>query len=266
MNYQDYKRRARCIMAHPDRLRGDRAAGQDQRRVPVAGRVRAAVYASRAGQQRRHVHRHWQRADDHGVQPYNSRAAALYLRTRTGAHHPRPRRRYDLVCREPAPGDNPIEQTANVFASRLLAPACVLWGCGVQSAEDIAQLCDISRAAAEFRWSRMQELYRRQRFLTSPLERLVYAHSRIISKVIGFRELVDERFQSGDLFVAQILLDIRTIAAGNFHDVSMIVKLRVSLLIIPSHEICSGYADCFPRFFPAGRAGYSLLCQFHIYK
>lgn len=60
-------------------------------------------------------------------------------------------------------------------ASRLLAPACVLWGCGVRSAEDIERLCDISRAAAEFRWSRMQELYRRQRFLTSPLERLVYA-------------------------------------------------------------------------------------------
>lgn len=36
--------------------------------------------------------------------------------------------RYDLVCREPAPDDNPIEQAANVFASRLLAPACVLWG------------------------------------------------------------------------------------------------------------------------------------------
>ena len=77
-------------------------------------------------------------------------------------------------CREPEPGDNPIEQAANVFASRLLAPACVLWGCGVQSAEDIERLCDISRAAADFRWSRMQELYRRQRFLSSPLERLVY--------------------------------------------------------------------------------------------
>lgn len=42
-------------------------------------------------------------------------------------------------------------------------------GCGAST------LCDISRAAADFRWSRMQELYRRQRFLTSPLERLVYA-------------------------------------------------------------------------------------------
>ena len=80
-----------------------------------------------------------------------------------------------ILGRETDLGDNPIEQAANVFASRLLAPACVLWGCCVQSAEDIERLCDISRAAAEFRWSRMQELYRRQRFLTSPLERLVYA-------------------------------------------------------------------------------------------
>lgn len=142
--------------------------------MPRAGRVRAEVYAGRAGQQRRYVHRHRRCADDHGVRPGNPGAAALYLRTRAGAHRPRPRRRYDLVCREPDPGDNPIEQAANVFASRLLAPACVLWGCGVQSAEDIEQLCDISRAAAEFRWTRMQELYRRQRFLTSPLERLVY--------------------------------------------------------------------------------------------
>lgn len=36
-----------------------------------------------------------------------------------------------------------------------------------------------------------------------------------MSKVIGFRELIDERFQSGDLFVAQFLLNIRTITAGN---------------------------------------------------
>lgn len=76
--------RARCIVAHPDRLRGGRAAGQDQRRVPCAGCVRAAVYTGRAGQQRRHVHRHRRRADDHGVQPDNSRAAALYLRTHWG--------------------------------------------------------------------------------------------------------------------------------------------------------------------------------------
>lgn len=81
---------------------------------------------------------------------------------------------YQLVNREPSPTDNPVEQVANVFAARLLAPACVLWGCGVRSAEDIMRLCDISRQSAEYRWARMQELYTRGKFLTHPLEQAVY--------------------------------------------------------------------------------------------
>lgn len=82
--------------------------------------------------------------------------------------------KHSLVNREPSSADNPIEQEANVFASRLLAPACVLWGCGVKTAEDIQQLCQISRQASEYRMARMQVLYERDRFLTSPLERAVY--------------------------------------------------------------------------------------------
>ena len=83
--------------------------------------------------------------------------------------------RFKLVNREPSPVDNPIEKRANVFASRILAPACVLWGVGAKSAADIARLCDISGAAASFRWQRMQLLYARGKFLTSPLERQVFA-------------------------------------------------------------------------------------------
>lgn len=83
-----------------------------------------------------------------------------------------------LVNREPSPTDNPMEREANVFASRLLAPACVLWGCGVRSAEDIMALCDISRQAAEFRWQRLQTLYEREKFLTSPLEQRVFEQFR----------------------------------------------------------------------------------------
>ena len=82
--------------------------------------------------------------------------------------------KYQLVNREPAPTDNPIEQAANMFAARLLAPACVLWGCGVRSAADIMRLCDISEQSAGYRWERMQELYKRGKFLTHPLERAVY--------------------------------------------------------------------------------------------
>lgn len=81
---------------------------------------------------------------------------------------------YVLVNREPSPKDNPIEQAANVFASRLLAPACVLWGCNVRSVEGIMALCQISYQAAKFRAARMGILYQRGMFLTSPAEREVY--------------------------------------------------------------------------------------------
>lgn len=86
--------------------------------------------------------------------------------------------KYQLVSREPSGSDNPIETQANVFASRLLAPACVLWGCGAKTAEDIMALCDLSRSAAEFRKARMDILYEREKFLTSPLERRVYEQFR----------------------------------------------------------------------------------------
>lgn len=80
-----------------------------------------------------------------------------------------------LVNREPCPGDNPIEQEANVFASRLLAPACVLWALDIRTPEEIAALCRISHQAAAFRAERMRLLYARNRFLTSPMEQKVYA-------------------------------------------------------------------------------------------
>lgn len=79
-----------------------------------------------------------------------------------------------LVNREPSRGDNPIEQEANVFASRLLAPACVLWALDARTPEQIARLCRISHQAATFRAERMELLYQRNKFLTSPLERAVY--------------------------------------------------------------------------------------------
>ena len=82
--------------------------------------------------------------------------------------------KYKLVNRELSPNDNSIEQAANVFASRLLAPACVLWGCHIRTAKDIVDLSDISITAAEYRMERMKILYQRNKFLISPLERQVY--------------------------------------------------------------------------------------------
>ncbi len=67
-----------------------------------------------------------------------------------------------------------VEQEADVFASRLLAPACVLWALDVHTAAEIARLCDISQNAAQIRADRMEILYPRNKFLTSPLEQSVY--------------------------------------------------------------------------------------------
>ena len=69
----------------------------------------------------------------------------------------------------------PYDETeADMFAARLLAPACVLWGLNVRTAEQIADICDISRSAASYRAERMEILRRRGKFLTSPLEKQVY--------------------------------------------------------------------------------------------
>lgn len=82
--------------------------------------------------------------------------------------------RAELVNREPSGTDNPIEHDANVFASRLLAPACVLWALDARTPEQIAALCRISLQAATFRAERMELLYARNKFLISSLERQVY--------------------------------------------------------------------------------------------
>ncbi len=69
----------------------------------------------------------------------------------------------------------PADETeADMFAARLLAPACVLWGINAVTPEQIATACDISRTAATYRAERMDLLRKRGKFLTSPLERQVY--------------------------------------------------------------------------------------------
>ena len=88
-----------------------------------------------------------------------------------------------VLIRSPDSTD-PLEREANMFAARLLAPACVLWGIGARSAEEISFLCDISMQAAIIRAHRMDMLYHRESdllasgrpscFLSSALERQLY--------------------------------------------------------------------------------------------
>lgn len=67
-----------------------------------------------------------------------------------------------------------IEIEADVFASRLLAPACVLWGLNLHTADEIAKACNITKESAQLRANRMATLYQRNKFLTSPLEKKVF--------------------------------------------------------------------------------------------
>lgn len=67
-----------------------------------------------------------------------------------------------------------VETEADIFASRLLSPACVLWGLNIRSANEIAEVCNISLQAAKIREKRMNVLYERNSFLISSLERKVY--------------------------------------------------------------------------------------------
>lgn len=82
-------------------------------------------------------------------------------------------------------GDSPISNSyseikpkeeieADSFAVRMLAPACVLWGLDLHSSVEIDKVCNILYAAARNRSDRMKILYKRNKFLTHPLERIVY--------------------------------------------------------------------------------------------
>ncbi|MDE5945919.1 MAG: ImmA/IrrE family metallo-endopeptidase [Oscillospiraceae bacterium] len=66
------------------------------------------------------------------------------------------------------------EYQAERFAIGILAPACILWGLDLHTPEDIAKACNISITAAHIRAERMATLYKRGKFLTSPLERKVF--------------------------------------------------------------------------------------------
>ncbi len=84
-------------------------------------------------------------------------------RVNTGDLDPRPR--------------SPQEQAADMFAARLLAPACVLHALGAYTVEDIMRYTSLSHQAATFRAERMALLQRRGAWLLSPLERQVLAQS-----------------------------------------------------------------------------------------
>lgn len=71
-------------------------------------------------------------------------------------------------------GKDISEYEAERFAIDILAPACVLWGLDLHTSKDISEICNISMRASQIRAERMEVLYKRNKFLTSPLERQVF--------------------------------------------------------------------------------------------
>lgn len=72
--------------------------------------------------------------------------------------------------------DDPQEMedyAADIFAVRLLAPACVLHEMHVDHPGEIARLCHLPRKAAALRGERMELLNRRDAFYADPLEKAV---------------------------------------------------------------------------------------------
>lgn len=66
------------------------------------------------------------------------------------------------------------ETEANMFAARILMPACVLKECNATTPEAISKLCNTSIAAATNRFNRLRILIDRKKFYRNKLERKVY--------------------------------------------------------------------------------------------
>ena len=66
------------------------------------------------------------------------------------------------------------EQQADMFALRLLCPACILMELGLCTPEEISAFCRVPPHWAQARSDRMKELYIRDRFFKNDLEKQVY--------------------------------------------------------------------------------------------
>lgn len=66
------------------------------------------------------------------------------------------------------------EKHAEQFAKRLMCPACVIWALEISSPDELERRFMVPKAVAKSRWERMKILNKRNKFLTSEYERLVF--------------------------------------------------------------------------------------------
>lgn len=67
-----------------------------------------------------------------------------------------------------------IEKTADSFAIRILAPACIINACNISDAAELSRLCCIPEDIADSRFRRIKSLKKRNKFFTSAEEQPVY--------------------------------------------------------------------------------------------
>lgn len=108
----------------------------------------------------------------------------IFLHTNNGA---------TVYNREPSPNDDPVETEANIFASRLLAPLCVLQFLNLNSAKEISEYCDISYTAAQLRFNRLCEIRKRNSERNKTKNHGTFLLSRLERKVIeNFKEYIEK--------------------------------------------------------------------------
>ena len=71
-----------------------------------------------------------------------------------------------------------VEDAAYAFAAKLLSPACVLWALKIRSYKEIEELCLIPRRFSRLRADRMEELYKKEKYLLAKEGKTCFLRSR----------------------------------------------------------------------------------------
>ena len=94
-----------------------------------------------------------------------------------------------------------VEDAAYAFATKLLAPAAVLWALKIKSYKEIEELCSVPRKYARLRADRMEELYKREKHLLAKEGKTCFLRSRHEAAVYeNFKKFIEKLKTSPENF------------------------------------------------------------------
>ncbi len=86
-----------------------------------------------------------------------------------------------------------VEDAAYYFATKLLAPACVLWALKIRTYKEIEELCSLPRKYARLRADRMEELYKREKHLLAKEGKTCFLRNRHEAAVLeNFKPFIEK--------------------------------------------------------------------------